>query len=300
MMYRRELLKVAASGVAVAPALRLLPSVNAIEPIERGEPAVLKLSLAAYSFRQALTGPEASMDLLGFVDYCHSQGLSGAELTSYYFPEQFDAQYLRDLARHCHVQGVTVSGGAIRNDYCTPDKKQLAADVEHTKRWIEHYSVLGAPAIRVFAGKAANGESIDTAISRCIDTLGPVCDYAYEHGVMLALENHGGVTAEADDLLKIVRGVESPALGINFDSGNFRTADPYGDLAKIAPYAVNAQVKVEMYPDGQKQAADLKRIVEILREARYSGWVALEYEAAEPAEEAVPRWLAELRKLLDA
>ena len=84
-------------------------------------------------------------------------------------------------------------------------------------------------------------------------------------------------------------------LGINFDSGNFKVAgDPYAELEKIAPYAVNAQLKVEVVIDGKKQHSDIPRVVSILKNAGYSGWIALEYEAAEDPLEAIPGWLKQL------
>jgi len=99
--------------------------------------------------------------------------------------------------------------------------------------------------------------------------------------------------------LKIVQGVDdSPWFGVNFDSGNFATADPYGDLEKIAPYAMNAQIKVEMSPNGKKEPADLERIVRILKDAKYRGYVVLEYEAEADPLKAIPEYLKQLRELI--
>ncbi len=67
----------------------------------------------------------------------------------------------------------------------------------------------------------------------------------------------------------------------------------------IAPYAVNAQIKVEMQIGGMSQPTDLKRVVQILRDASYSGWVALEYEAAPDPLQAIPAWLTQLKSLVD-
>ena len=104
------------------------------------------------------------------------------------------------------------------------------------------------------------------------------------------------------DILDIVRAVKSPWCGINLDTGNFHTDDPYHDLELIAPYAVNVQWKAEVFPRGakQKQPADLKRIVKILREANYQGYVALEYEAEEDAWTAVPRLLRQIKEVIAA
>jgi sugar phosphate isomerase/epimerase len=279
-------------------------SAMAIEPIVRPKPGKLRLSLAAYSMRKYLATSRdgkkpSSMDLFQFVDFCFENGIPGAELTSYYFPEKVDDAYLMKLKRHCHMRGITISGGAIANDYCQPDSAKLAADLEHTRTWIEHYAKLGAPAIRIFAGKQPTGEDLAVTLKRCAKNCQVACQHAEKFGVMLALENHGGVTAHAKDLLEIVRHVDSPAIGINFDSGNFRTDDdPYSELAKIAPYAVNAQIKVEIHRGGKDEPADLARILNVLRDVGYSGWVALEYEAAEEPKDAIPRYLDQLKKLV--
>jgi sugar phosphate isomerase/epimerase len=117
--------------------------------------------------------------------------------------------------------------------------------------------------------------------------------------VILALENHGGITASPEQILEIVHAIDAPNFGVNLDTGNFRSADPYADLARLAPYAVNVQVKTEMSREGKKkEAADLARVIDILRDARYSGYVVLEYEAAEDALVAVPRHIKTLQGLI--
>ena len=102
--------------------------------------------------------------------------------------------------------------------------------------------------------------------------------------------------AEADDLLEIVRAVKSPWVGINLDTGNFHTADPWGDLAKCAPYAVNVQYKGFIHArNARQEMADPARTAKLLRDAGYSGWVALEYELPEDPWKKVPVMLTELR-----
>ncbi|WP_164102317.1 sugar phosphate isomerase/epimerase family protein [Candidatus Laterigemmans baculatus] len=305
---RRRFLHAAAASLAAAPLLTggspltgTKSTAEAIEPFERPEPGPLKLSLAAYSFRKALTQPadsEGAMTLFDVVDFCRAHRVPGVELTSYYFPEGFGDDYLRSLRRHCHVAGVSISGGAIRNDFCG-SAAERQAQLDEVRRWIDAYAVLGAPAIRIFAGQAPQGVSREEAIERCVETTEKAAAHAAEQGIFLALENHGGITDTAESLLKIVRGVDAEWFGVNFDSGNFRLGeDPYAELAAIAPYAVNAQLKVELTEGGKKVPADLPRIVQILRAAGYGGWVALEYEAAEPPQQAVPGYLKELQRLL--
>jgi sugar phosphate isomerase/epimerase len=114
------------------------------------------------------------------------------------------------------------------------------------------------------------------------------------------LENHGGVTARATGLIDIVKRIPNKNFGVNFDSGNFRsTSDPYEELKSIAPYAVNSQIKVSIAPSGKPEPTDLQKVISILRQANYSGWVALEYEEKEPPLEAIPRWIEKLKPLMD-
>ena len=152
--------------------------------------------------------------------------------------------------------------------------------------------------IRIFAGNVPKGDTEEAARERCIAGINESLDYAAQKGVILALENHGGITATPAQLLAIVKGVKSsPWFGINYDSGNFRTDDPYADLEQIAPYAVNAQIKVSVVAKGQKQPGDLKRMVDILKQANYRGYLVLEYEEADPYGE-IPDYMKKLRDLI--
>jgi sugar phosphate isomerase/epimerase len=117
---------------------------------------------------------------------------------------------------------------------------------------------------------------------------------AATRGVMLGLENHDYLT-KIDRMLPIVRAVESPWFGVNLDSGNVEAEDPYAELAKIAPYAVNVQVKVEVGAAGKSRPTDMARMVDLLAKVNFRGYVVLEYEAKPDPYQAVPKYLKELR-----
>lgn len=287
-------------GIGVAAAAIGPFGVNALarDPIPRkGKPRLL-LSLAAYSFRDRLTStdPTRRMTLFDFIDFCADHGCHGTELTSYYFKKGFGTDYLLDLKRHAFLRGLTISGTAVGNNFAQPDGPNLDREIDETKRWIDHAAFLGAPHIRVFAG---NARGIEHAMAKrqCIKALEICGEYAATKGVWLGLENHGGIVAEVSDLLDIIRAVSNPWVGVNLDTGNFYgEADPYDDMARLAPYAVNVQLKVEVNRRGKgKEQTDLSRVVKILCQANYQGYVALEYEAAEDPMKAVPAWLARLR-----
>ncbi len=274
---------------------------RAIEPFKRAGKPRFPLSLAAYSFRDFFKSKDASkqIDLFKFIDFCAEQGCQGAELTSYYFPTPVTNDYLLQIKRHCFLRGIEVSGTACGNNFALPKGDKLTEQINSVKKWIDHAAVMGAPHIRVFAGTAAKGLTDAEARNMCINSLEEVCDYAGTKGIFLGLENHGGIVAEADGILEIIKAVKSPWLGINLDTGNFHTADPYVDLAKIAPYAVNVQIKAETKEKDAvaKKAVDLRRIFRILREANYQGYVALEYEAKPDPWTAIPKLLKQIKKL---
>lgn len=290
------------SAVALG-SFALADAARAVEPLKRPGKPVLRLSLAAYSFRDSFNAkePEKRLTLPQFIDFCAEHGCEGTELTSYYFPKPLDDAFLVSLKRHAFLRGLAVSGTAVGNNFARPAGPEFDREIAAVKEWIDHASLLGAPHIRVFAG---DPKGLDKAASKqqCIRALEECGDYAGRRGIWLGLENHGGIVAQVDDLLDIVRAVKSPWVGINFDGGNFYgPGDPYDDMARIAPYTVNAQIKVEVNHPGQgKKPADLARIVKILREANYQGFVALEYEAKEDPWQAVPRWLNRMREAFDA
>jgi sugar phosphate isomerase/epimerase len=301
---RREFVKAGSLALAFSTAV----GSKAIEPFNRPGQARLRLSLAAYSFRQFFqdgnnnreraipAGQE--MDMFRFIDYCAEHGCAGAELTSYYFPKDVSNDYLRKVRRHAFLRGVEVSGTAVGNTFTHPPGEKRNQQIALVKQWIERAAILGAPHIRVFAGNA-EGQPHQVARDHCIETLHECAEYAGEFGIFLGIENHGGIVAEPEALLDIVKAAQSPWVGINLDSGNFRTADPYKSLADCAPYAINVQLKTEIAPRGQsKQPTDLQRFIKILEEARYQGYLVLEYEASEDPFKAVPRTLQELHRLV--
>jgi sugar phosphate isomerase/epimerase len=115
--------------------------------------------------------------------------------------------------------------------------------------------------------------------------------------VFLALENHGGITSDVNGMLQIVRDVNSPWFGVNMDTGNFQSADIYGDLAKLAPYSLNVQVKVAMHPAGQAaQPADFARLAELLRSAGYRGYIVLEFEESGDPRTECKKYVEQLRE----
>lgn len=292
---RREFL--AASGAVVARGFTAAPTL-AIDPIKRpSDKPDIKLSLAAYSFRQFLDLKKPTMTLFDFIDFSATLPLDAVELTSYYFAETSYA-YLDKLKSHAASKKLAISGVPVSNNFCQSDDAKRNAHIQHVKDWTARAARLGAKTVRIFAGNLEKGQTLEQAQKLVTAAMEDCCATAEKLGIYLALENHGGITDTPEHLLDLVKPVKSPALGVNVDTGNFRTADPYADIAKITPYGVVSQIKTEVFPGGKRQDVDLGRVIKIFKDANFHGYVALEYEAAEDPKVAVPRAIQELRKLI--
>ena len=296
---RRQFLQ---STLAAGTALTIAPDrAAAIEPFRRPAPPRIRLSLAAYSYNRYLNlrpGRKPAMTLEQFIDAAGGMPLAAVELTAYYFRET-SPRYLAGLKGRCTRLGLDVSGTAVGNNFTTTNAARLKEQLGHVRSWIEHTSRLGGKTMRVFAGGVDKGDTEERARTRCVAAIQEACDHAAQFGIYLALENHGGIVGTIDQMLTLVRAVKSEWFGVNLDTGNFHSRDPYADLTRLAPYAITVQLKTEIQRMGKKpEEADLKRLIEMLRGVNYRGYVALEYEARADPKVAVPRYVGELHKLL--
>lgn len=305
-MRRRRFLTSSASALAVCTANPGLNTLIAREPIQRSGPPRFEIGLAAYSLRnyfswkkgkpQTPSDDGPALDMVGFLDYCVSQKVDAAELTSYFFKPQANEKYFLDLKHAAFIRGLTISGTAIGNNFTVGKGPELDAEIAEAKRWLDRASILGAPHVRFFAGTGRQLDGNPERLKEATDALAQCAEHAAMHGIFIGVENHGNLTP--DHLLDIMKRIDNPWIGINLDTGNFHSDHPYQDLEQCIEYAVNIQVKVSMKsPDGKKYPADMARIGEILRAGNYQGYVVMEYENENPYQE-IPLALTELGKAL--
>lgn len=286
-------------------ALGLTTQLSALEPIERINPRIKGISLAAYSLRNQLNWMKGKktggkMDMTAFLDFCARHQFDAAEPTAYFFPPDVNTAYMNNFKRRAHILGIDISGGAIGNNFSyTPGSDEAKAEFAYTKKWIDLYADLGAPVIRVFAGKHVDKNTPrEKMLENQKNNLLEALAYADKRGIILGLENHDSMT-DIDLLLNFVKAVDSPSLGITFDSANIaKTSDPYAELLKLAPYTVNAQIKVKIPVNGKYVDADLGRIVNILKESKYAGYIVLEYEEKEDPFTEIPKYKNQLKALI--
>lgn len=222
--------------------------------------------------------------------------------------------YCRKLKRHAFRNGVNLICLSTHQNFLSPDPKARQAAVDHTLRCLDVADALGAASIRVNGGRwntvkdfdefmkkrglepQLAGHTEDEAFEWAIDGLGKCLKRAEELGIVLALENHWGLSGTPEGLLRLLAPFNSPFIGALMDTGNF-LEDPYEKLKAIASKTVFVQAKT-YYGGGLWYTLELDylRIARILAEAGYSGYVSLEMEGKEHADTAVPKSLAVLRK----
>jgi sugar phosphate isomerase/epimerase len=157
--------------------------------------------------------------------------------------------------------------------------------------------VLGAPVIRVFAGPIPEGATEAQAFDWAVACLEEVTEYGAQRGVAVALENHGGITATADQVLRLVDRLQGPWFGLNLDFGNFHQ-DPYPQIERCAPHAITTHVKRTMRGPSGPEPVDYARVAAIMNRVGYSGYFSIEYEDKEDARTAVPAFVRHLQEVL--
>lgn len=248
------------------------------DPFKRLGGAKLKLSLNAYSFNQPLRSGE--MSLFDMLEYCARLGFEAVDPTGYYFPgypEVPSDEYINDFKRRAFVLGLDISGTGVRNNFTSPDQEERAKDVMLVKQWIEASAKMGAPLIRVFAGRNhPEGYSQDQVDEWLVADLRECADYGKKFGVLIALQNHNDYIKTSDHVIKILEMADHQWLGLHLDIGSLRQGDPYEEVSRLVPYAINWQVKEQVYRENMPEPTDLLKVMQIAHKGGYRGYLPLE------------------------
>jgi L-ribulose-5-phosphate 3-epimerase len=239
-------------------------------------------------------------------------GFDGVEILHRQMTEETPA-YLNKLKQTAFSHGLPLVMLSIHQDFVDPDPAKRQKDVDHTIHCLELAARLGIPAIRLNSGRWNTIASFDDlmkvkgqeppiagyteqdAFGWVVAAIEACLPVAEREGILMALENHWGLTTNVDTLLGIHKAVGSPWLGINLDTGNY-PGEPYPGIAALAPHASIVQAKT-YFGGGEWYTLDLdyRRIAGLLRNAGFSGWVSLEMEGKEDPKTAVPKSYALLR-----
>ncbi|MGB2867882.1 MAG: sugar phosphate isomerase/epimerase family protein [Bacteroidota bacterium] len=292
------------------------------DPIKRIGGSRLKISLNAYSFAQKLgaynKGKEGGMSLFDLLDFCAKNNFDAVDATGYYFPgypkELPSDEFINTFKRRAFELGLDISGTGVRNNFTLADKSIRAADVKHIKDWVEVAAKMGAPVLRVFADtqkkglswtspEVSNGATREQVEEWIANDLKECSEHGKKFGIIIGVQNHGDFLKTAEDLLSLVKRVDSEWCGVIVDTGYFKTPDPYVDMAKVAPYAVNWQIKTSPFGQDSDIHTDVKRLIKIIKDSGYRGYIPIETLAPKKGGSydpftAVPKFLAEIREAI--
>ena len=270
LLHRRAFLSSIIGVPVVANAFSVLPGTGAT--------ARLKTSLNAFSFNKPLL--DGSMTVFDLLQYCADTGFEGVDITGYYlkgYPVVPDDEYLYKVKRMAVKLGVEISGTGVRNDFTIADKSKRAQEVELVKKWIEAAAKLGAPVIRVFAGNQKNeGISREKVTEWMLEDLKTCVEYGRQHGVIIGLQNHNDFIQTARQVTAMIDAVNSEWLGLILDTGSYRVNDPYEEIEKSVRYAVNWQIKENVFLNGKEVETDMARLMGIIKRSGYSGYLPIE------------------------
>jgi sugar phosphate isomerase/epimerase len=296
-------------AVLASPAALALPA-PAAEPFKGRIP----LAVSTYSYWHFRT---ERYPIEKVIEHAAALGFDGVEILHRQMPEE-TAAYCAKLKKMAFERGLSFPMLSIHQDFVSPDAAERQKHIDHTIKCLQLAARLSIPCVRLNSGRWKTIKSFDDlmkvkgdepalpgytdkdAFNWCIDSIQKCLRTCEQEGVMLALENHWGLTTKVENLLTIYKAVNSPWLGVNVDTGNY-PGDPYEGLAQLAPYATIVQAKT-YYGGGEWYTLDLDypRIAKILRAAGFKGWVSLEMEGKETPQTAVEKSYAVLRKAFGA
>lgn len=306
-MDRRNVLKTAIAGSGGM----LLSKTNLLE--KNKKPSYwppMRIVTSTYSFKQ-FDNKEYPTERV--IEEAARMGFDGVEILMRRL-ESYDYGFLNKIKKLAFDAGLTMPLYSIHQSFVQPKLRDRQRDIDHTFVCIEQAVQLGIPCVRMNTGswgtrrnnpnyyedgieEPLEGYSDEDAIQWVIDAMGECLVKAEREGVILALENHWGLSSNIDYLIRIYEALKSsPSMAINLDTGNF-VGDPYGQFEKLVPYANIIQAKT-YYGGGlyYDKEMDYERFGKIARDNNFTGYISLEFEGKEDPQIAVPKSLRELQK----
>ncbi len=276
-----------------------------------------KISLAEWSFHNAIWS--GKMTNLDFAEKAKKDyGITGVEYVNQFFKDKAkDKTYLADMKKRADDNGVTsvlimCDGEGELGDL---DPKKRTQAVENHYKWVEAAQFLGCHSIRVNAAGHGKAEEVKKA---AIDGLGRLTDFGKDFNINVIVENHGGFSSNGIWLSDVMKGVGKPGCGTLPDFGNFcitrsepkdntpeawaattctEEYDRYKGVLELMPFAKGVSAKTHDFDaNGNETETDYRKMLQIVKDAGYKGYIGIEYEGLKDAEETGVRKTLELLK----
>lgn len=266
-------------GAAIATSA-LAPIAGASEGNVKGK---FDISVAAWSWHKMFFNKEIVMT--DQIDLVKKAGATGLELVNSFFPSP-QYGYLNDFNKKAKDAGVNVLLIMVDNEGSMndPNFRERHQTVVNHRKWLDIAAVMGCHSIRVNAGYA----KVDPAegMKLAADALNELCQYARQYGINVIIENHGGPSSDPKWLVDLMKLVDVDNFGILPDFGNFPAeVDKYAAVEAFMPYAKAVSAKCyDFGPDGNETKIDFHKMMKIVLDAGYHGYVGVEYEGGRMSE----------------
>jgi sugar phosphate isomerase/epimerase len=276
-----------------------------------GKPAAgkigdFKISLAEWSLHKALFAKK--IDNLDFPKIAREQfGIEGVEFVNQFFKDKAqDSAYLKELKSRANDVGVTcvliMIDGEGDQDFGSKDQARRTKAVDNHKKWVDAAAALGCHAIRINTGHHYSPTDVAATAEDCAK----LTEYGEQRNVKIICENHGGVSSNPEAMIALMKAVNRPTFGTLPDFGNFPrqgrngkyTIDIYDAIARLMPYAKGVSAKSYDFDEsGRETMLDFARIMKIVTDAGYHGFVGIEYEGSRLSE---PEGIKATKRLLES
>ncbi len=269
----------------------------------RGEEKVplFQISLAEWSLHRTLF--EGKLDNLDFARTASKDfGIEAVEYVNQFFKDKAkDQKYLAEMKKRASDLGVRnvlimIDGEGALGDQDEPRRKQA---VENHYKWVEAARFLGCHSIRV---NAQSQGSFEDQIERAADGLRRLTEFGAEHQINVIVENHGGLSSNGAWLASVIKKVNHPRCGTlpdfgNFNLGNGQQYDRYKGVQEMMPFAKGVSAKSNDFDEqGNEVRTDYRRMLKIVLDAGYRGYVGIEYSGDRLTE---PEGIRQTKKLLE-
>lgn len=277
MNSRREFLKtlgLATAGLTLAPSLDLFAA----------KKNWFEISLAEWSLHKTLF--KGDLKNIDFPEFAAKKfGIYGVEYVNQFFKDKAqDMTYLKDLNDRAKSNGVKnvlimIDGEGELGD---ADEAKRKKAVENHYKWIDAANFLGCGAIRVNAAGKGSKEEVQ---KRVVESLSTLADYGKKGKINVCVENHGGISSHGDWLAATLKQVGKKNCGSLPDFGNFYEYDRYQGVAELMPYAKGVSAKTHDFDEkGNHLNVDYAKMMEIVKNAKYKGFIGIEYEGSRLSE----------------
>ncbi len=247
----------------------------AAKPAEAKRPKVF-LACETYSIRNIMSKEpaEGKYDMIGVMKLMKDIGMKGVTLNDIWM-KSYDKPYLDQIKKAAKVNGIIIAGLICEGNLSTTDDAAWKKQIEVDREKMRAASYLGAKIVRLNLGPGEDTVATD----RCIAAFKELLPLAKELKLKMTIENHGGPSKKADNIIRIIKSTDPKWVGSCMDFRNWPPELILEENAKVAPYAYHVHAKAHNFDEkGEETSVSYGKVLQMLKDANYKGAVSIEFE----------------------